>query len=621
MSRTLRAPGWGSRAVLTGALALVLAVLTAVGLAPRANAAFSSSQCGGADVLGRGASFAQAAHGAWEVNFHNVFCGGDAPDILYDPAGSGAGISGMEARGGADPRFGGTDDPLTKTQKEKINAGTGAAGDEGLIHQIPIAVGAVAPLVNFPTGCDPKDLPVAAQTDEQNLDADGTPDDVIRVKFTKAQWEAVWAQGASEGGPAPAVLWSDVFETLKTKVACEKPIIRVVRFDKSGTTFAFKDYLDKINGARKWNEKFQADNREWPGAVLGPREDCPKVSGVFPTGPGADSADPNSAGADNLTSSCSSNATNLVATLSKFDGSVGYADIASARAGGLAIEAEKNDNDTFWTQLQNGKEEFKEPTSDVNGFRKDGFPGANCKDTEFKNVPATTLDEWNATSGVNSQKGYGLCTLTFALAFDDNADAYSAQPAAVEEARARTVKDYLTYVVSDGQSQLFANDYTPLPTAIAAISKAGVELIEWQKGEGGGGKEEGGKKEEEAKKDTTPPPTVKPSNVFSLLRKTISSKTGGATLSVKLPGAGTLEMVATAKNGKKTITVGRAVLNANQAGTFNLPLKASGAAKKVLRSKGKLPVKLELTFTPTGGDANESASSLVLKMKKPAKRG
>ena len=34
------------------------------------------------------------------------------------------------------------------------------------------------------------------------------------------------------GGPAPA---------------CEVPIIRVVRFDESGTSFAFKDYLNTID--------------------------------------------------------------------------------------------------------------------------------------------------------------------------------------------------------------------------------------------------------------------------------------------------------------------------------------------------------------------------------------
>ncbi len=85
------------------------------------------------------------------------------------------------------------------------------------------------------------------------------------------------------------------------------------------------------------------------------------------------------------------------------------------------------------------------------------------------------------------------------------------------------------------------------------------------------------------------------SNKFSLPRKSISSKTGGATISVKLPGAGKLMMIATAKVRRgasrrgdkkaKTIKVGHVVLNANKAGTFNLTLKPSGAAKKVLRRR------------------------------------
>src|SRR5262245_62199526 len=126
-----------------------MAALATLALVPRANAAFTISQCQGAEVLGRGASFAQAAHGAWEVPFRNNFCGGTGPDIQYDPAGSGAGINGLKLRGAADPRFGGTDDPLTAVQKDEIQKGTAAEGDEGLLHQVPIAVGAVAPLVNF----------------------------------------------------------------------------------------------------------------------------------------------------------------------------------------------------------------------------------------------------------------------------------------------------------------------------------------------------------------------------------------------------------------------------------------------------------------------------------------
>ncbi len=619
MSRTLRAPGRGSRAVLAGVFTLALAVLAVLGMSSQAKAAFSVPQCEGQAVLGRGASFAQAAHGAWEIPFRNVYCGGIGPDINYDPAGSGAGVNGMKLRGGADPRFGGTDDPLKAAQKTEINAGTAAEGDEGQIHQIPIAVGAVAPMVNFPDGCDVNDLPAAAKTDEQNLDGDGTPDDVIRVRFSKEQWEKVWAQnaGAVPGGAAPYVTWRTVFTTLDAEPACEKPIVRVVRFDNSGTTFAFKDYLNRINGGRGWITTFESGgngNREWPGATFGDRDDCGDKDGIVeasdPDGPGS----PGLVGdTDNLTSGCSNGNGGLVPKLIATDGSVGYSDIATARSNNLAITPEGNDNDTYWTQLENGNNAFKEPTQEEEkGFRTDGQRGSNCLETEFENVPASTLGEWATTSGVDSKKGYGICTLTYGLAFDDNADAYGTS--ALEEGRARTVKDYLTYIVNEGQGLLFANDYTALPTAIRNISKTGVASIEWQKGEGGGGKEENNDNGGNNNKGGGNPQPVKPSNVFSLLRKSISSKTGGATVSVKLPGPGTLELVGTAKKGKKSIKVGRTVLNANQAGSFNLTLRPSAAAKSILKEKGKLPVKLEMSFTPTGGDESSSTSSLTLKL-------
>jgi ABC-type phosphate transport system substrate-binding protein len=621
MSRTLRAPGRGSRAALAGALALAVAVLAAVGLASQANAAFTTSECEGEKILGRGASFAQAAHGAWEIPFRTVYCGGIGPDIEYDPAGSGAGISGMKLRGGADPRFGGTDDPLKALQKTEINAGTAAEGDEGLIHQIPIAVGAVAPLVNFPDGCDVTKLPAGSKTAAQDLDNDAVDDDVIRVRFSKEQWEKVWAQngGAVPGGAAPYVTWRDVFPALDAVAGCEKPVIRVVRFDNSGTTFAFKDYLHRINGGRGWISTFESGtngNREWPGATFGPRTDCAGT----PNGPGGGATQET----DNLTSACANNATNLTAKVIATDGSVGYADIASARAGSpsLAIAPEANDNDTYWTQLPNGEGTFEEPTFDQQkGFRTDGQRGANCTETEFKNVPATTLDEWGTTSGVDSKKGYGICTITYGMAWDDYSDPYSALPAALEEQRARSVKDYFEFITTEGQSLLFANDYASLPTApvnILAIAEAGAAAIGWDKssGGGGGGGGGGGSTPPPSGGGSTPPPVVKPPNGFTLPRKSISSKTGGATISVKLPGPGQFELVGTAKVGKKQIKVGRTVLSASKAGTFSLQLKPSAAAKQQLRKKGSLKVSLELTFTPTGGDEKSSTSSIVLKLKK-----
>jgi hypothetical protein len=101
-----------------------------------------------------------------------------------------------------------------------------------------------------------------------------------------------------------------------------------------------------------------------------------------------------------------------------------------------------------------------------------------------------------------------------------------------------------------------------------------------------------------------------------LLRKSISSKSGGATLSVKLPGAGKLEVVGTAKAGGKTIKVGRVVLTATRAGTFEVKLTPSPAAKKRLNKKGSLKVNLALTFTPNGGDPKSKSDSVTLKKKK-----
>lgn len=605
MSGSLKVPWRGPSAGLAGVLTLLAAALAALCLVPQANAAFSISQCQGGDVLGRGASFAQAAHGGWGVPFKNSFCGGTAPNIQYDPAGSGAGISAMKLRGGTDPRFGGTDDPLTTTQKNEIQAGTVTEGDEGLIHQVPIAVGAVAPLVNFPDGCDVTLLPAGAKTDEQNLDADGTPDDVQRVRFTKAQWEAVWAQGSSG---APYVNWDDVFTQLQADADCDKPVIRVVRFDNSGTTFAFKDYLSRINGARGWLTTYQSGangNREWPGAEFGGTGQCGATAA-----PGKqDDA------TDHLTSSCSSNATNLTAKVIAVDGSIGYADVASARAGNpsLAIAPEGNDNDTYWTQLENGAGQFTEPTADPNGFRTDGSKGANCASTVFTGIPANTLADWSAASGVNSNVGFGLCTLTYAMLWDDSADVYGVS--SLEEGRARTVKDYFTFVTSDsGQLLLSANDYVELPAAIQAIAVAGVNAINWNKGTGEEKPVEKPPVTDPKGGGNPPPPPIEPSNAFSVTKKTISSKDGKATISVKLPGPGKLVLVGKAKNGKKNIQVGKVTLNAAKSGTFSLTLKPSAAAKQVLADKGSLKVTLQITFTPTGGSAKASNSAVTLKL-------
>jgi hypothetical protein len=46
-----------------------------------------------------------------------------------------------------------------------------------------------------------------------------------------------------------------------------------------------------------------------------------------------------------------------------------------------------------------------------------------------------------------------------------------------------------------------------------------------------------------------------------------------------------------------------------------VPLKPTGAGRKTLNEKGKLKIKVQLTFTPTGGIASRQAFKGTLKQK------
>jgi hypothetical protein len=636
MSHTTSAPRWGVRTCLAGLVACALLAFAAIGLTAKAQADFTIAKCGGADILGRGASFARDAHTQFNTAFKLAYCPPGSIDVAYDPAGSGGGRLAVKVRNDT-PRFGMTDDPPSATEIEQINAGTGnnapntdtIATDNGKVHVIPAAVGAVAPLVNFPNGCDAGLLndPYRTVTKQELIDFPNRKA-LLRVRFTKEQFEKVWAQGDVAGTPsAPYVNWDDVFPELVGDPECDVPVIRVVRFDESGTTFAFKDYLRTIAPGRGWTTKYAKDTasiltREWPGAEYGTGGFCGTTAGP---GKLADSA-------DHLTSGCGSGNQFLVPRLVEVDGSVGYSDIATARnnSTSLAITTTSGTTqpDKYWTQVQNGSitvgsaaetqgQGFTEPTSNPEGFRNDKPRGANCTTTTFLNVPATTFGNWSPATGVNSASGFGICTLTYGLVFDDNAAVWGTGGS--EQAQARTVKDYWETIVGVGQgATLTGADYAPLPADILAISKAGVSSISWNKsgagggGGGGGGAAGGGG----AGGGGGGGAVVVPSNKFSVLRTTISSAKGTATFSVKLPGAGKLEVVGSAKNKGKKVNAGRVLLTVSKTGTYSVTLKPTGKAKSLLNEKGSLKVSLKFTFTPTGGTAGTSNSSVKLKLAK-----
>lgn len=620
MSQILSAPRRGGRARVVGLLALATTAIAAFGAASPAGADFTTGKCSGPSIIGRGGSFARDAQTAFNSNFKFTYClgtpGFGTLNATYEPLGSGAGVKSMELRTDT-PRFGGTDDPPTEAQVNLMNsggveqAGTVVAdsdpSNDGKLHVFPIAVGSVVALVNFPEGCNPETI-----TDnnyrtvtQAEITGDSTKKALLRVRFPKAKFEKIWAGEENTS-------WNAAIPGLGSQSgACDVPITRVVRFDESGTSFAFKDYLNSINQARGWKTTYATTGahktQEWPNAVFGEGGQCGATAA-----PGKE-AD----GVDHLTTACANGNGKLIEKLVATDGSIGYADLATARNNSptLAVNPAGASAPTtpYWTQVQNGSGAFTEPTADSNGYKTTGQKGSNCLEATFQNLPANSFGSWANTSGVNAAQGWGICTLTYALVFDDSSSVWG--NTAEEEAKARTVKDYEESVLTDSaQGALFGADYARLPDAILAIARQGAQEIGWDKSAApkGGEENNGGGKDNGA--GDTKPVVTPPSNEFTLTRKSISSKTGGATLSVKLPGAGKLDVVGTAKVGKKKLTVGHVVLNAGKAGTFSVSLKPKGAAKKALKEKGKLKVTLKLTFTPSGGTAHTTTSTLTLKM-------
>jgi hypothetical protein len=114
-----------------------------------------------------------------------------------------------------------------------------------------------------------------------------------------------------------------------------------------------------------------------------------------------------------------------------------------------------------------------------------------------------------------------------------------------------------------------------------------------------------------------------PSNLFSFGGTTISSARGTATLTVDVPGAGRLALLATATvpeaaqaRAARKVKVARVTRSVTGAGRVTLAIKPSPAAKRWLRKKRKLRTSVKLTYTPTGGTPRTQTRSVTLKLRR-----
>jgi ABC-type phosphate transport system substrate-binding protein len=663
------AEGGRLRVALAALCAMALIALAAVAAPPSAHAAFTIERCKGAPVEGQGSSAQKEAQlELWTASvWHGPSgCKGEAPEVKYAPEGSGCGIASIggeaskskcfgfepaESGPGIRPgptRFGGSDAPLSETQK----ANADAAGSEhpGLIHQIPVAAFAVTTVVHFPEGCTLKDPGTGKpENGKGSLNGDtstGGPNDppngstgdtksaeTLRVHITDEELERIWEGRAEKWeNVVPVADMEEDAKSAKPMTAAEcgaLPVIRIVRNDGSGTTFNLKSFLGLLEGSQGtsglWTTAPVAgDNTKWPETFKG----TPAEPAVIPSTGGECTE---AVSVNHICRAHEKGGGEVAVSVQKTNGSIGYVDLATARKKGFNMK-EKTDQKTYWIPLQTVSpeegnkigESYVEPTKTPTSNLSSSAEGANCLGADYRNYPTTgadpTLGDWEHAIATGGSKRaleeeplstYPACGLTYDFAWDDDSTVYG--EAGQEQAKARTVKDYLEAVESiEGQQQLVLRDYGVLPPGIILIAQNGVKAIDWKKEApaGGGSKEEVKNPPKEEPKSGggggVITPTV-PSNAFSIAGAKIKGK--AIVLSLVLPDPGKVQIKAVG-GGVTVANVTAAVKGGN--GSVTLAISKS-ALNKLARIKGhKFSVKITVTFTPTGGTAASKTRTLTL---------
>lgn len=121
---------------------------------------------------------------------------------------------------------------------------------------------------------------------------------------------------------------------------------------------------------------------------------------------------------------------------------------------------------------------------------------------------------------------------------------------------------------------------------------------------------------------TPPPQGDPPSNAIVLGKLELRKRNGTAKLPVTVPGAGVLGAV-DANFGPGPVTKKRvkrlvksASVTTTAAGTIKVPFKPTKAALARLEENGKIKVRVNVTFTPTGGTAATTTVKAMLRLKK-----
>jgi ABC-type phosphate transport system substrate-binding protein len=430
-------------------LAALIGVSTFALVAPTmAQASFTppyTTQCSGSEVEGLDTGLQADIDTTWTLDFQfddttsPLSCAGKgfSSGVEYDTATSSATLAELgSVKGERGPRRTvSSEEPPTLSQWASIDLGSSPGHNSGLIRQIPVASTAVVPLVSFPKGCA---IPAKEAT------ADG------RFTVSNAVLEKAFA--------GKIATWGELLPDVQPSCA-SLPIKRVVPSVSDGTTFVFKQWLATIDPSLGWEESTSMPNTAWPndsGATATERSE------------GGDSGE--------------------AALVGQTSGAIGFASLPKARENGFGYFSPENpfhgfQSGQFWLSVENGAGQRVEPTRDPNSGA-DNVKGANCDNPTFNYVPSgydsTVTPIWRYVTAVGSKTGWPICTLTYDLAWDDASTVYG--NTAAEQAKQRTIKDYLGYVLgAAGQQEAEEEDYSRLPQSLLADAQEGQSNIGWNK--------------------------------------------------------------------------------------------------------------------------------------------
>ena len=341
------------------------------------SAASAAEQCSGSNIRGKGSSAQKLIQQKiWNKQFNTsanpaACAGAKQPTVKYESTGSGEGLEswGVEKTVRPELWFGpgnafiGSEIAPNAKQAGEILSHTATAGTKVLT--IPVAQMAIAVIMHMPKGCSvtggaaptPGTIALKAKTVEQIFEGKTT---VWKKILNKAKFVGKF--------PTPVSKEEKTAEKEEVKACQNATIKRVVRTDGSGTTDQFKHFLNILSknkpviGTETWAQNGEkALNTTWPNEGTDPVEKGKGGGG-------------------------------LVTKVVETEGSIGYANVADARANAAFDPASEGGTggpgtSIFWAEVENAKgNKYANPAT--NGEHKT-LGNSNCSETSYSNFEGT----------------------------------------------------------------------------------------------------------------------------------------------------------------------------------------------------------------------------------------